>query len=169
MKRYVDELVKRINELIKVYENYLWQDENRYLVIGFQDRMIGFHLYDGYDIVDMLYLSFGEKEEKIYQAVSLKTFAIVLGNVKVYESVGPTFSIYHNDALKPYLAVASADNNMTALLDLLIDNQETQAINSSPIIEAADKKVKRYLPNASVLKEIDKRIDLSKDIVRGKL
>ena len=170
MKRYLDELTKRVDELIKVYENSIWKDEDKHLIVGFhREKMISFYLYDAGGIVDEMYLSFGEKEEKLYKALCLKTFAILLGNVKVNEFVGEGINIYYNRAIKPYLAVFSDNQEILSMLNTLVDNQENEVIKNNPIIDDVSKKAKRYLPNYNALNELDERIDFSKKMLRGKL
>ena len=168
MKRYVDELVDRINELIKIYENYIWKSDDRNLVVVFQkDMIISFYLYEKEELIDELYLSFEEKEKYFYQAICLRIFALLLGNVMVYKAPDKEHNIYLNESLKPYLAVIAGDKEVASLIDSLIKEQEKEVINKdNKIIKEVSRKVRNRLPNVSVLREIDKRISLSKEMLR---
>lgn len=168
MKRYIDELVDRINNLIKIYENYIWKSDDRNLVVVFQkDLIISFYLFEKGELVDELYLSFEENEKNFYNAVCLRTFALLLGNVMVYKADDNEHNVYLNNSLKSYLAVIAGDEEVTSLIDSLIEVQDKEIINKdNKIIKEVSKKVKKRLPNVSVLKEIDKRIDLSREMLR---
>ena len=167
MKRYVDELVKRIDELIKIYEQYSWKDEERFFAVFFKENTIMFNLSDGEEVIDEIYLTFEEKEYAFYQAVCLRTFAILLGNVMVYrDEVQESVIMYHNEIRKPDLAVVSCDNRLTFLLDQLVDRQEEEYINGSKTIKLACDSVKRYIPNSNVIDMFDERIAITKELVR---
>ena len=168
MKRYIDELSKRIDELLKIYEQFLWKDKNRKLAaIFYNDYTIAFNLYEGTDQVDELYLSFEEKEGHLYRAACLQTFKIMLGNVMVYKGQNVNENIYYNEKIKPYFLVVSTNDEVTELLDSLVLNQEENVIdNNNKIIKNVNYKVKQYSPNIPVLNEFDNRIELSKELLR---
>ena len=168
MKRYIDELVDRINELIKIYENYIWKSDDRNLVVVFQkDLIISFYLFEKGELVDELYLSFEENEKHFYNAVCLRTFALLLGNVMVYKADDNEHNVYLNNSLKSYLAVIAGDNEVASLIDSLIEVQDKEIINKdNKIIKEVSKKVKKRLPNVSVLNQIEKRISLSREMLR---
>ena len=168
MKRYIDELVDRINELIKIYENYIWKSDDRNLVVVFQkDLIISFYLFEKGELVDELYLSFEENEKHFYNAVCLRTFALLLGNVMVYKADDNEHNVYLNNSLKSYLAVIAGDNEVASLIDSLIEVQDKEIINKdNKIIKEDSKKVKKRLPNVSVLNQIEKRISLSREMLR---
>lgn len=169
MKKYIDELTKRIDELIKIYEQYLWKDEDSNLIVSFQDNMIMFNLCEDNEIIDEIYLSFEEKERKFYEAICLRTFALLLGNVRVYkDDIANDYTMYYNESRKPYFAVISNDNNILLLINSLVDCQETEVISNNQIIMKANKKVSRYLPNISVLNSFDNRIYITKEMLRKK-
>ena len=168
MKRYIDELVDRINNLIKIYENYIWKSDDRNLVVVFQkDLIISFYLFEKGELVDELYLSFEENEKNFYNAVCLRTFALLLGNVMVYKADDNEHNVYLNNSLKSYLAVIAGDEEVASLIDSLIEVQDKEIINKdNKIIKEASKKIKKRLPNVSVLNQIDKRISLSREMLR---
>ena len=168
MKRYIDELTKRIDELIKIYEEYLWKHEDSSLIVAFRDNTVVFNLCEGKEIIDEIYMTFEEKERKFYEAICLKTFAILLGNVMVYydDEYSNGYVVYHNEARKPYLAVQSNDEKIISLLDSVINDQETEIINNHKIVKDYNKKVRKYLPNVGVLNVVDNRINISKEKLR---
>ena len=169
MKKYIDELAKRIDELIKIYEQYLWKDEDSNLIVSFQDNMIMFNLCEDNEIIDEIYLSFEDKERKFYEAICLRTFALLLGNVRVYkDDIANDYTMYYNESRKPYFAVISNDNNILSLINSLVDCQETEVISNNQIIMKANKKVSRYLPNIPVLNSFDNRIYITKEMLRKK-
>lgn len=168
MKKYIDELTKRIDELLKTYEQFLWKDKSRKLIVGFHpNQMISFYLYDGEELIDDVYLSF-EGDETFFRALCLRTFIIMLGNVMVYKHENQEDNLYYNFAQKPYFAIVSRDEKLNVIIDNLIYNQETEVINKdNPLIREASCKVKKYIPNIGVLHQIDERIDKSKNKLRG--
>ena len=168
MKNYVDELIKRIDELIKSYELYIWKDDERSLIVEFTNDMnITFYLYDREDMIDLITFSFKNSEREIYQIISLKVFAILLGNVKVYRYHDDIQSIYYNEAIKPYLHVFSSNGNLSMLFDSLVDNQETESIRENTLVKIGYNKTKKLFLTKEVLSRIDERIDLSKERLRN--
>ena len=170
MKKYFDELMKRIDELIKVYEIYLWTDEeNRKLIVGFQEnKMLTFYLYNKDELIDEIYLAFEDKEDKFYKAICLKTFSILLGNVMAHKHIDDEGHVmYYNESLKPYLIIFSIDDEITNLIDSVIDNQENETINNSKIIKKLTREASTHIPNIGVLRQLDNRIDISKKVLRG--
>lgn len=169
MKRYVDELMKRIDELIKSYELFLWQSEDRTSIITIdneEDYVITFYLFSEEELVDAMALHFLKEEKDLYDAVCLKLFVLLFGNVKVYKMDNEFNHIYYNGIHKPYSLVVT-DEEITKLFDEVIVNQDEETIKNHPLISDASKKVKKYLPNVPVLKELDERIADTKVRIRS--
>ena len=168
MKRYIDELTKRIDELIKTYEQHLWKNPSDSLFVMLKDNKIMFNLLHDSEIIDEVYLTFEEKERNFYMAVCLKTFVLLLGNVMVYrDMVDGDTKMYFNEKQKPYFVLVSDDNEMTSLLDSIVNNQEEVVIKNNKIIMDASSKVKKYLPNTMALYNLDRRIEASKELLRS--
>ena len=168
MKRYIDELTKRIDELLKIYEQHLWSNPDDGLYVSFKDNMIMFNLLHDKEMIDELYLSFEEKERKFYEALCLRTFVLMFGNVMVYKDILVNeYIMYSNEKQKPYFAVATNDKEIVNMIDTILDTQKEEAIKNHKILKDMNNKVKRYLPNIPVLYNLDKRIELSKEMLRG--
>lgn len=169
MKRYIDELTKRIDELLKTYEQHLWSNHDDGLYVTFKDNMIMFNLLHDREMIDELYLSFEEKERKFYEAICLRTFALMFGNVMVYkDTLMDEYMMYFNEKQKPYFALATDDKELINMIDTILDTQEEEAIKNHKILKDMNNKVKKYLPNRPVLYNLDKRIEVSKEMLRGK-
>lgn len=166
MNKFVDELSDRINELYKVYENYIWKKDGRRLAIVFQNNMIlTFYLFENNELVDELHLSFDKNEYNLYRAVCLRTFVMALGNVLVHKL--DSEDVYYNDKRKPYLAVISKSDSITEIIDIMLETQETEIINKNNImIQTLEKNIKRKVYNKQFLKELDTRIKLSDKMLK---
>ena len=166
MNKFVDELSYRINELYKVYENYIWKKEGRRLAIVFQNNMIlTFYLFENNELVDELHLSFDKNEYNLFRAVCLRTFVMALGNVLVHKL--DSEDVYYNDKRKPYLAVISKSDSITEIIDIMLETQETEIINkNNRMIQTLEKNIKRKVYNKQFLKELDTRIKLSDELLK---
>ena len=169
MRKYVDELMKRVDNLVKIYEQFIWKEKDRYLIVGFhENKIVSFYLYDCDEVIDEVYLAFDESDNMYYKTICLRTFAVLLGNVKVYSYYDNNGELFYNEAQKPYLAVISKDPEITNLLDELVDNQDKEVINKeNRVIRATESKTKRHLPNTFALRQLDERIDVSKELLRS--
>ena len=166
MNKFVDELSDRINELYKVYENYIWKKDGRRLAIVFQNNMIlTFYLFENNELVDELHLSFDKNEYNLFRAVCLRTFVMALGNVLVHKL--DSEDVYYNDKRKPYLAVISKSDSITEIIDIMLETQETEIINkNNRMIQTLEKNIKRKVYNKQFLKELDTRIKLSDELLK---
>ena len=164
-QKYDDIIIDKLNELYKTYENYIWQDKkNRKLIVVFQkDMMLSFYLYEDNEIVDELTLKFDNKEEKLYQSLCLKLFIILLGNVYIYKEDNVYFNIKH----KNYLGVVVGNDKLNNIINELVLNQNEKVINKDNDIIKNKLLIKNKKYSKSFLDELDKRIDLSKKMLRG--
>lgn len=155
---YIDILTSQISELCKIYETYIWRGKERRLAVIFKDNAIYFYVYEGYELVDELFLEFETSEVDVYRALALRLFAILLGNVYVER----TDKVYHNRKHKPYLGVIIHDDFIREKIDLMVSQQDTDYINfDNKVIANAYKLVRRRLCSKKFLDNIEERIYLS--------
>ena len=161
MNNFADKLFYRINELYKIYENYIWRKDGRRLAIVFQNNMIlTFYLYENEELIDELHLSFDKKEYNLYRLICLKTFIMALGNVLVHKLDDE--NAYYNDKQKPYLIVISKNDGITELIDMTIEKQEDEIINyNHRFVKTLEKNIKGRFYDKKFLNELDTRINLS--------
>ena len=161
MNNFADKLFYRINELYKIYENYIWRKDGRRLAIVFQNNMIlSFNLYENEELIDELHLSFDKKEYNLYRLICLKTFIMALGNVLVHKLDDE--NAYYNDKQKPYLIVISKNDGITELIDMTIEKQEDEIINyNHRFVKTLEKNIKGRFYDKKFLNELDTRINLS--------
>lgn len=166
MNKFVIEVSDKINELYKIYESYIWKSDNRKLAIVFQNNMIlTFYLYDNNELVDEIHLSFNKNEYDLYKAICLRTFVSVLGNVLVHKLDDE--NAYYNVKHKPYLAVISKDDNISSLIDLMLENQEKEIIDcNTTIVKDTTNLVKKRIYDKKFLQELDLRVKMSNEILR---
>ena len=165
MSKNIELLTKKIEELCKLYESYAWREKNRKLVVVFQQNMtISFYLYENEELVDDIQLRFLQKEFDVYRAICLRTFAILLGNVEVHFKD----NVYFNEKHKDYLGIIVGNEEVKADIDEMVKNQYEANINfNNPVIKAADKKIKRKLLKKQAVDDMTRRIEMSRNFLRG--
>ena len=165
MNKFVNELTERINEFYKIYETYAWKQSNRKVVVSFGEKKnLSFYLFENDEPIDELQLSFDEKEENLYRAICLRTFIMIIGNVKIHKL---SDDMYYNPHHKPYLLIISRDKKLCNDLDRLIEIQTNEILNfDTDIVKNSVSKVKYKKYSKKFLSELDTRIDLSREMFR---
>ena len=160
---YLELLTTKIKNLIETYEQYIWKEDNRELIVIFQNNDIEFHLYDNSNCIDEITISFSQKENKLYKAMCLRIFSIMLGNVKIREEN----SIFYNIKQKPYFIIVVTDKEIRETLIKLVSEQEINYINfNNKIIKDSTQKLKWKINSIKFLNDLEKRIDVTKKTLR---
>lgn len=163
-ERYDDLVVNRLNELYKIYEQFIWKRKDRRLIVLFQENMtISFYLYEGKEVVDELDISFDEKESSLFRIIALKLFANLLGNVYIHNEE----NIYYNKKHKDYLRVIVCDEELKKIISKLVSNQEKEIINTNNSVIKENIPVLKRKYSKEFIGQLDKRVNLSSLMLRG--
>ena len=163
--KYDDKVVNKLYELYKLYEEYVWKDENnRKIIIVFRNDMtLSCYLYENNEAIDELDLKFNNKEEILYQSICLKLFILLLGNVYIYKEDNVYFNIKH----KKYLGIVADNDKLNAIITSLVDKQNEKIINRDNDIIKDSLKIKNKIYSNKFIRELDARIEVSKKMLRG--
>lgn len=116
----IEDIIHVINKFNILYEDIAWKDDRVRLDIFYQDEKIIMKLYNDMEVLDILELTFSDKERKKYIYYVMRHFISVIGNVKVYHED----SIFYNKKHKGYLRVIVNDQEIKELLMEYIRMQE---------------------------------------------
>ena len=165
MKNYKKDLVDRIINLYNMYEKYMWRHEEVKLNILIQDNTISFYLYNEKEEIDEIIFNFSEKENKLYQYISIKILLEILKDVVVHVDDNE----FHNRVLKPYLKLIVNDESILEIMKKLIDRQLSEIINdNTDLIKGLCDSVVNplFYPN-KFMKQLDDRIGMSRKLLRN--
>lgn len=167
MNKYVDLLTDKLYELYKTYESYAWKDNNRRIVVKFNDKKLSFYLYElsfHDEVVDDFHVSFDKVEYDLYKIICLRLFVMIIGNVKIHRLGN---DMYYNSVHKPYLLVINKDMELNILIDEMIVRQDKEILNfDMDIIKDVSKNVKKKRYSNHFLDNIDMHTILLREIFR---
>ena len=166
MNNFLINLTNKISELYKMYETYIWKNENRRLAVIYGDNlMITFYLFESSQLIDEISLSFDKKEYDLYKAICLRTFIVLLGNVMVHKMEND--DVYYNNIHKPYLALIVKDKNVATSIDKILVNQLNVITNFNikEVVDASNK-VNNKVYSKKFLNRFDARIKLSREMLK---
>ena len=174
MNKYLEILTKKIFELYDVYDSYAFasyiKGENKYkLIIKYEEKntlhflMLEKNINNEYELADEVHINF-EDERNLYEAISLRLFSKVLGNVMIHKANDNT---YYNTKHKGYILLIAEDKEIKELIDKIIINQESECINlEHKMITDASKKTKTKKIDWEFLSSLEDRTELTKEIFR---
>ena len=171
MNKYLSLLTNKVYELYRAFEDHAFNSyvsgKNNYkIVINFKpNNTIHLVLFKGeYDKqkVDEVYLSF-DNERKLYEALSLRLFALILGNVQIYKLDN---NMYHNPKHKPYSLVIIDDQVINTTVKSILENNENRVSLDNEVINNISKKIKYLKPEWSFLSLIEDRTAITKELLR---
>jgi len=165
MKVFIETVVNKLTNLYQLYENYIWKYSHEKIKINvlIQDNMICYYLYNQTEIIDEFILTFNHKEYELYKYISIRLMLNLLGNVLIYND-GYTF---YNDTHKSYLNLVIGDDIIFENALYIVKNQENEIFNDdNKYIEKIYKKVPSKIYPYIFLENLEKRIDISKKILR---
>lgn len=160
----IENITKTIDKFNILYENMAWKDDSIKLDIFYEDEKIIMKLYNDKEILDILELSFSEKERKKYIYYVMHHFISVLGNVKIYQNN----NIFYNEKHKSYLRVIINDQVIERLVKEYMNRQEELQID-----QIFDEKLYKEIPfvmryeNKKIDKALKKRYEITRKLLRS--
>ena len=163
MNKFLDDIIKLLDELYCTYERYMWNNDDSNLEVLIQDNMICFYMYKNKDLIDEILLSFNEDERSIYVYICIRLLFILLGNVYIHNQD----NLFYNDKHKKYLRLIVNDEVVLDSMNKIISMQDDVIINDNMDIVVDIRKSlikKRY--NYEFVDELNDRVNFSKKLFR---
>ena len=157
MKQYAIDLIKRINELCKLYSNYLSVYSDGKLNVFIQDNLINLKLYNGIELVDEFEISFGESEKDIYVCLSVTILNLLYGNIRLFNGQNRIYNRMDNSNICMFVY---DDNVLDAIMSVIVSNDSDKVYN-----DICNRLVWRIYPR-KIIKHLDERINLSRKLIR---
>lgn len=153
----INEIWKKINKLLTIYENYLFFHENSDLNIIIDNDTISFYLFDE-EKEDEFILTFDGKDKKSLNYISTKVIIKLFGNVLMYFD---EMTIY-NKKHKAHITISVLNEEIKQIVEQIISVQEQEFINDdNKIVKDLKSKAKRVYPG-KFMKILSDRVDISK-------
>ena len=156
MKNNLNDIVSKLNEIYKVYEEVCWHYDDTEIVVVFDNNTITLYLNNPIENKDTFGISFNPIEKNVYKYISLKFFDLLLGDVYIYNQG----NVFYNQKHKPYLTVIVTDEVILRYVGNLVINQSEKHIKSG--INDICKKEPFKVYSKKFLNNFDDRISLSK-------
>ena len=163
MDKFLDDIIKLIDELFYIYERYMWNNDDSNLEVLIQDNMICFYMYKNNELIDEILLSFDISERTMYVYICIRLLFILLGNVYIYNQD----NLFYNDKHKKYLKLIVNDSIVLDSMNKIISMQDDVIINDNMDIVVDIRKSlikKRY--NYEFVDELNDRVNFSKKLFR---
>ena len=127
MKKYIIELLEKLDTLYVIYERYAWNHKDTKINVIIGDNTISIFLNDSNKLEEEFILTFPYEESILYHYLSLELLAIVLGNVYVHKDN----NILFNNAHKPYVKMFVNDEDILSIMQPIIYNQDKEFIHKN--------------------------------------
>lgn len=144
----IEDIIWVINKFNILYEDIAWKDDRVRLDIFYQDEKIIMKLYNDMEVLDILELTFSDKERKKYIYYVMRHFISAIGNVKVYHEG----NIFYNKRHKEYLRIIVNDHEIEELFREYMKIQEEVQVDKIFV-----KKLYREIPLGQ--RKESKRVD----------
>ncbi len=163
MKKKISYIWDRINELIKIYDNYLFFHEGSSLNIVIDNDTISFYLFDD-EKEDNFILTFDQSDKESFNYIGVKVIVRLFGNVLMYFDGITVYNKKH----KENITISILNNDIKDIILKIISVQENEFINDdNKLLIDLKNKAKRKYPEEFV-KLLNKRIDVSKEYLERK-
>ena len=165
MKNYREDLVNRLIDLYRMYEEYIWKYDDTKIDVLMQDNTISFYVYNKEETLDELIVDFSNKENNLYKYVCLRILLMFINDCIVVQDD----NIFYNNAIKPYLKLIVNDDDIKIMMGKLVSRQLVEFITEdTDIIKEMKHSVKFLLfYPTKFMNKLDERIGLSRKLLRN--
>ena len=154
----INEIWNKINELLTIYEEYLFFHENSDLNIIIDSDTISFYLFDD-EKEDEFILTFDGKDKKALNYISTKIIIKLFGNVLIYFD-GMTI---YNKKHKKQININVLNEDVKQIVQEIVSIQEQEFINDdNKIVKDLKNKTKRVIYPGKFMKILSDRVDISR-------
>lgn len=158
------EVANKLLEIYYIYENYCFINKQQMIII-IEKGNIYFDLYKDDECVDEIFFKFSnnEKDKSQHDYIGLFLTIKIFGNVKIYIK---GLNVYNNTH-RPYVCYIINDEELLEKVKILQELQEKEVIDeeSGELQKLYKKARKKYFDVDE--DTIDRRIDITKKIIRG--
>ena len=163
MNKFLDDVIKLLDELFYIYERYMWNNDDSNLEVLIQDNMICFYMYKNKDLIDEILLSFDEDERSIYVYICIRLLFILLGNVYIHNQD----NLFYNDKYKDYLRLIVNDSIVLDSMNKIISMQDSVIINENMdmVRDIRESLIRKKYSNDFVM-QLNDRVNFSRKLFK---
>ena len=163
MDKFLDDVIKSLDDLYYIYERYMWNNNDSNLEVLIQDNTICFYVYKNKELIDEILLTFDDKERGIYVYICLRLLLILLGNVYIYNQD----NLFYNNIHKKYLKLIVNDEFVLDSMIKIISMQDNIIINENMdlILDIRESLIRKKYSHDFV-KKLNDRIDFSRKLFK---
>ena len=157
MRQYAVDLIKRINELCRLYSNYLSIYCDSKLNVLVQNNSINIKLYNSDELIDEFEIKFDDKEKDMYMLLCINILNSLYDKIKLFNGQ----NIIYNRLEDSNISMVLFDDYILDVIINIICSHQFEEIYD----EICNKLVWRFYPK-KMIRCLDERINISRKLIR---